>query len=74
MAGVYVNLRDFNINTTKISYINGCEIVDKKARQDIVNLNSSGVVQMKKAIFKVNEFGDGYEFLYQASENDNQEL
>lgn len=56
--GLQVNLREFNINTSVISYINGCEIVDKEAREEINNLSSSGIASMGKAFFSGE--GQGY--------------
>lgn len=79
--GINVSLRNFNINTTKISFINGCEVVDKEARQMIHNLNSaqeSGgqkVIQMGSANFQgTYKSDDYYPFFYRLADNDNQPL
>lgn len=81
--GLQINLREFNINTSTISYINGCKIVDKEAREEINNLNSSGIASMGKAFFSGE--GKGYNedvkdfteihFTYRfGPENGNQEI
>jgi hypothetical protein len=71
--GVYLNLREFNVNTTKISYINGCEIIDKQARQDLDDLVTSQIVAMGTADFVAdNVVGSNMiEFYYHLGSEDN---